>query len=83
MNQIIYILCILNGISITFIYHIINKNCLDDINNINKKYNKQLLIIFLLCTLGTYICFYVHENKLLNNIITDSNIEINSGEPNF
>ena len=83
MNNNIICLSVLNGICITIVYHLINRNFFSNNEYDKKKYNKQLLLICLLCIGGTYSTFYIQENKLLNNIIKSNDIEIKGGEPNF
>lgn len=85
MNNFV-ILSIMNAVSISFCYHVIRKNMENkqvfSYEDIKKRNNKQLLLIFILSGLGTYGCFYIFDNKLLDNIST-SEMEVKGGEPNF
>ena len=76
------ILSLLNSIIITFTYHIIHNNFINNIYQDKKKYNKQLLILFIISVVFTYLCFYINDNKMLNNIL-NNNLEIKEGDPNF
>ena len=80
------IISLLNSVSIMILFNFLKNNFLkkqilsDD--DLKKNNNKQLLIIFILCCLGTYISFYVIDNKLLDKVSND-NMEIKVGDPNF
>ena len=81
MNNFV-ILSFMNSVCIVILFHIINNNFINNYYDNKKKYNKQLLILFMISFVLTYGCFNINDRKMLNNIFTN-NLEINEGEPGF
>ena len=85
MNKTI-ILSIINAIAISFIFNLFKKNIIHKQlltqEDVKKYENKQMLLIAILVAIGTYTCFYVYENKIMDNML-DNNIEVKGGEPGF
>ncbi len=85
MNKFILI-SIVNAIIISVLFYYINNTISNKqsitLDDENKKKNKQSLVVFILCCIGTYLGFYIYDNKLLDSI-SNNNVEIKVGEPGF